>query len=99
MKKNNDIELVDAYSVSGATGVLTVEQTKDLANKVQQQVNAGKTVAISMKNISSLSLDASTTLYSELKRNNLTKNVLVVGSTPYVRQIIARGTRNTKKKK
>lgn len=97
MKKNNDIELVDAFSVSGTTGVLNVEQTKVLANQAQKHVKAGKTVAISMKNISSLSLDASTALYSELKKNNLTKNVLIVGSTPYVRQIIARGTRNVKK--
>lgn len=97
MKRNNDIKLIEAFSVSGATGVLTVEQTKCLANRVQKEVEAGKTVAISMKKISSLSLDASTALYSELKRNNLTKNVLIVGSTPYVRQIIARGTRNVKK--
>lgn len=97
MKKNNDIKIIDAFSVSGATGVLTVKQTKDLAAKVQEQVKTSKRVAISMKNISSLSLDASTELYTELKKNNLTKNVLIVGSTPYVRQIIARGTRNIKK--
>lgn len=97
MKKDNDIELISAFSVSGSTGVLTIEHIKDLANQAQKYAESNKMVAISMKNISSLSLDASTTLYSELKQKNLTKKVVIVGSTPYVRQIISRGTRNIKK--
>lgn len=97
-KTNMKTEVIDAYTMSGSTGVLTVQQIKEIAKKVQEQVHEGKNVTISMDKISSMSLEASTALRTSIiEQKKIAKNVVIMGSTPYVRQVIAYSMKREKK--
>lgn len=98
-KTNMKTEVIDAYTMSGSTGVLTVQQIKEIAKKAQEQVHEGKNVTISMDKISSMSLEASTALRTSIiEQKKIAKNVVIMGSTPYVRQVIAYSMKREKKK-
>lgn len=89
-------ETIKAFVVSGSTNISAVTSQK-IAKQAQEKALAGKIVAISMDGISSMSLDASTLLCSQLWSNQeLAKRILIKGGTPYINKIIRAGIRNAK---
>ena len=94
MIKLKDIEVISAFKASNQTGVLTPLQARSLSTQARNLASSGKAVAISMRGISSMSIDASTALCSDLVLDkNIASRVLIVGSTPYIDQIVGMGLR------
>ncbi len=100
MIKVKDIEVISAFKASNQTGVLTPMQARTISSQAHKLANEGKAVAISMRGISSMSIDASTALCSGLVENHdIASKVLIVGSTPYIDQIVGMGLRKAYIKK
>lgn len=98
MSMDAKIDVIKAAVISGSTNISEFASQK-IAKQAKEKAQAGSIVAISMDGISSMSLDASTLLCSQLLSNQeLAKRILIEGGTPYINQIIRAGIRNVKRK-
>ena len=94
-----NIQYVDAYKLSGQTGVLTSNQSRLIVEQARSLSRSADVVAISMKGISSLSINTAAELCADIiSDKELATKIAITGSTPYVRQIIGIGMRNATKK-
>lgn len=98
MVQKRKIKLVRAYDSTQNTGVLEINHAHTIVEKVRSMAQTDGMVAISMKGITSMSPITAAELCQEIKRDKkLTNKVAIVGSTPYINQIIGMGMRKASK--
>ena len=99
MNRNKDTKYIDAFTASGSTGVLNVEQIREITRNVQQRVTKEEIVTVSMKGISSISREAAVALRTNIiNKKGLANRVVIMGISPYVRQVIAHSIRTKREK-